>query len=197
MWDWQRTRPMAMSLFSGNIFHMTRYPGLYHCKTKPLLCIDNANESNDAVIFKISNTRTNSAELDLKCLAVPASTAPPPLRSPCSIHGSAHHQSGIISEPLVVNSCKQYKNKNGFSFCPLATAAARAVREQACVECLREPPCTTPPNPCVLPRAGEACQACQVLLSSKPHHPHRKCPGQSVQQTSAPRPVWHASIFLA
>lgn len=103
-----------MALFSGNVFHMTRYPGQHHCKTKPLLCIDNVNESSDAVIFKIHNTWANSAELDLKSLAVPESTTPLSLHSPCSIHGSAHHQSGIILELSAVNSCKQYKNKIGF-----------------------------------------------------------------------------------
>lgn len=80
----------------------------------------------------------------------------------------------------------------------LSSSHCTSQGSQGAVHCrhvwsLSETPCTTPPSPCVLPQEGEARQACQVLLSSKPQCPHRKCPGQSVQQTSALRPIWDFS----
>lgn len=59
------------------------------------------------------------------------------------------------------------------------------------------PPRTTPPSQRALPSAEEAGQACQVLLALKPWCLQRKRPGQSLQHTGAPRPIWDGSIFLA
>lgn len=130
---------------------------------------------------------------------VPASTTTPPLHSPCSIHGSAHQQSGIISEPLAVNSCEQYKN-NFFFYCRLATAPARAVREQCtagkCGVSQGPPLHDTSKSMCPASgRRGSPSLSGPSLL--KTHCLHRKCPGQSVRPTRAPRPIWDASIFLA
>lgn len=130
---------------------------------------------------KISNTQANSPELDLKSFVVPASTTPPPLHSPCSIHGSAHHQSGIISEPLVVNSCKKYNNKNGIFF--LSSSHCSIQGSQGGVHCRHE-----------------------WSLSENPPERHLQvhvsCPGQErlakpVRSFSPQNPITHAENALA
>lgn len=198
MQDWLQTRLLAVALFSVNIFHVSRYPGLYHHKTKPLLCIDSANKSNGIVVFKIINTWANFcwSSPKVSCSSCKHSPSSHVLTLMCAWFSLSPLLYYFRAPGCYLTQTIQEQKMFSLSFSHHTSQNSQGVvHSEACMEPLRDPPARSPGVRILW--VEETHLPCQVLISSNTHHRlHGKCPGQSLQQTGALRPVWDACIFL-